>query len=158
MHQVEEESADEQLEADHLQTFIFSATLSKDLQRNLKRRARFPRKGQKPTSTLGTSPETNLSWVICETVSDDLLLRLDFRDPEPEVVDLSPAGGVVSTLQESKVECLVADKVLLLLDTCKCANLYIRTRTYTCTTSCCVIPGVLLSFYLRSTGSVGYCR
>jgi ATP-dependent RNA helicase DDX24/MAK5 len=56
-------------------------------------------------------------------VSDDLLLRLDFRDPEPEVVDLSPAGGVVSTLQESKIECLVADKVLLLLDTCKfCAN------------------------------------
>ena len=44
-------------------------------------------------------------------ILDDLLLRLDFRDPEPEVIDLSPAGGVVSTLQESKIECLVTDKV-----------------------------------------------
>lgn len=61
MHQVEGETADEQLEADRLQTFIFSATLSKDLQRNLKRRVRFPKKGHKPTSTLGTSPETNLT-------------------------------------------------------------------------------------------------
>jgi hypothetical protein len=42
--------------------------------------------------------------------ADDLLLRLDFRDPDPEVIDLSPVGGVVSTLQESKVECLSSDK------------------------------------------------
>lgn len=42
---------------------------------------------------------------------DDLLLRLDFRDPDPEVIDLSPVGGVVSTLKESKIECLSADKV-----------------------------------------------
>ncbi|KAI9459767.1 ATP-dependent RNA helicase [Boletus coccyginus] len=79
-----------------LQTFVFSATLSKDFQRNLKRRSRpKPRKGEisKPPSTL-----------------DDLLLRLDFRDPEPEVIDLSPAGGVVSTLQESKIECLASEK------------------------------------------------
>jgi ATP-dependent RNA helicase DDX24/MAK5 len=79
-----------------LQTFVFSATLSKDLQRNLKRRSRpkFGKKGKvKPPSTL-----------------DDLLLRLDFRDPEPEVIDISPDGGVVSTLQESKIECLSADK------------------------------------------------
>lgn len=46
--------------------------------------------------------------VICV---DDLLLRLDFRDPEPEVIDLSPEGGVVSTLQESKIECLTSEKV-----------------------------------------------
>ncbi|KAF8842413.1 DEAD-domain-containing protein [Paxillus ammoniavirescens] len=81
---------------DRLQTFVFSATLSKDLQRNLKRRSR-PKVGKtgksKPSSTL-----------------DDLLLRLDFRDPEPEVIDISPQGGVVSTLQESKIECLSADK------------------------------------------------
>ena len=38
-------------------------------------------------------------------------MRLDFRDPEPEVIDLSPVGGVVSTLRESQVECLSADKV-----------------------------------------------
>jgi len=45
--------------------------------------------------------------------SDDLLLRLDFRDSNPEVIDLSPVGGAVSTLQESKVECVSADKVSL---------------------------------------------
>ena len=37
--------------------------------------------------------------------------RLDFRDPEPEVIDLSPEGCVVPSLQESQVECLSADKV-----------------------------------------------
>lgn len=42
---------------------------------------------------------------------DDLLLRLDFRDPDPEVIDLSPQGGLVSTLKESKVECLSTDRV-----------------------------------------------
>ncbi|GLB42109.1 putative major facilitator superfamily protein [Lyophyllum shimeji] len=79
---------------DGLQTFVFSATLSKDLQRNVKRKHRPKKKrNEKPASTL-----------------DDLLLRLDFRDPDPEVIDLSPAGGVVSTLQESKIECLSADK------------------------------------------------
>ena len=40
-------------------------------------------------------------------------MRLDFRDEEPEVIDLSPKGGVVSTLKESKVECVVSDKVRL---------------------------------------------
>ena len=30
-------------------------------------------------------------------------------DPEPEVINISPEGGVVSTLQEGKVECLSAD-------------------------------------------------
>ncbi|KAJ6588976.1 P-loop containing nucleoside triphosphate hydrolase protein [Mycena capillaripes] len=83
---------------DGLQTFVFSATLSKDLQRNVKRRSRPKTAGKynkrdKPASTL-----------------DDLLLRLDFRDPEPEIIDLSPQGGVVSTLKESKIECLSADK------------------------------------------------
>ncbi|KAF8438991.1 P-loop containing nucleoside triphosphate hydrolase protein [Boletus edulis BED1] len=81
---------------DNMQTFVFSATLSKDLQRNLKRRSRpKPRKNgnSKPLSTL-----------------DDLLLRLDFRDPTPEIIDLSPEGGAVSTLQESKVECLASEK------------------------------------------------
>lgn len=38
-------------------------------------------------------------------------MRLDFRDPEPEVVDLSPEGGVVETLKESKIECLMNEKV-----------------------------------------------
>lgn len=42
---------------------------------------------------------------------DELLMRLDFRDEEPQVVDLSPEGGVVETLKESKLECLMTDKV-----------------------------------------------
>lgn len=46
-------------------------------------------------------------------------MRLDFRDPEPEVIDLSPIGGVVSTLQEGKIECLVADKVFIHFFNCK---------------------------------------
>ncbi|KZV76542.1 DEAD-domain-containing protein [Peniophora sp. CONT] len=90
----EEEEAPESAEGG-MQTFVFSATLSKDLQRNLKKRrkARVTRKGDKPASTL-----------------DDLLFRLDFRDPEPQVVDIAPEGGVVSTLVESKIECVVAEK------------------------------------------------
>ena len=44
-------------------------------------------------------------------ILDDLLLRLDFRDPTPEIIDLSPVGGMVSTLQEGKIECLSGDKV-----------------------------------------------
>ncbi|KAG0706963.1 ATP-dependent RNA helicase [Suillus ampliporus] len=80
---------------DALQTFVFSATLSKDLQKNLKRGSHqsHKKKLSKPASTL-----------------DDLLLRLDFRDPDPTVIDISPEGGVVSTLKESKIECLSTDK------------------------------------------------
>ncbi|KZS98247.1 DEAD-domain-containing protein [Sistotremastrum niveocremeum HHB9708] len=75
-----------------LQTFVFSATLSKDLQRDLKKGSRHRRKGGK-SSTL-----------------DDLLYRLDFRDSSPQIIDLSPEGGLVSTLTESKIECVATDK------------------------------------------------
>jgi ATP-dependent RNA helicase DDX24/MAK5 len=79
-----------------MQTFVFSATLSKGLQQNLKKRwqPKGVKKNNVPASTL-----------------DDLLLRLDFRDSEPEIVDISPEGGVVSTLKESRIECLATDKV-----------------------------------------------
>ena len=79
-----------------MQTFVFSATLSKELQQNLKKRwqPKGVKKKHGPASTL-----------------DDLLLRLDFRDTEPEIVDISPEGGAVSTLKESRIECLAADKV-----------------------------------------------
>ncbi|PCH35250.1 DEAD-domain-containing protein [Wolfiporia cocos MD-104 SS10] len=89
------EDSKEGIRAGELQTFVFSATLSKELQRNLKKKSGrlWKKKGGKPASTL-----------------DDLLERLDFRDPEPAVVDISPEGGVVATLQESKVECLTNDK------------------------------------------------
>lgn len=42
---------------------------------------------------------------------DDLLMKLDFRDSDPMIIDLSPKGGRVEGLQESKVECLANDKV-----------------------------------------------
>ncbi|KAJ3559382.1 hypothetical protein NM688_g382 [Phlebia brevispora] len=80
--------------ADNLQTFVYSATLSKDLQRNLRKRSR---------------PQTRRKSKAASTL-DDLLLRLDFRDAEPEIVDLSPEGGVVSTLTESQIGCLSGDK------------------------------------------------
>ncbi|KAH9937987.1 DEAD-domain-containing protein [Amylocystis lapponica] len=45
-----------------------------------------------------------------EGVKGGLQTFLDFRDPSPAVIDLSPEGGVVATLQESKVDCLSTDK------------------------------------------------
>ncbi|KAH8103065.1 ATP-dependent RNA helicase [Cristinia sonorae] len=91
----EDRAAEANVETDNMQTFVFSATLSKDLQRNLKKKQR-PNKGRKQTKPASTL--------------DDLVMRLDFRDPEPEVIDLSPEGGMVSTLKESKVDCLMGDK------------------------------------------------
>jgi len=44
-------------------------------------------------------------------IIDELLSRLDFRDENPEVIDISPEGGVVSTLKECRVECLNEDRV-----------------------------------------------
>lgn len=81
---------------DSMQTFVFSATLSKELQRNLKKRSRHKSRTKgdhKPLSTI-----------------DDLLLRLDFRDPQPDIIDISPSDGAVSTLQLSRLECLSSDK------------------------------------------------
>lgn len=85
-----------------MQTFVFSATLSKELQQNLKKRWRH--RGFKKNNSASTL--------------DDLLSRLDFRDAEPEIDDLSPKGGVVPTLKESKIECLATDKVRVLCSTC----------------------------------------
>ena len=85
--------------------------------------------------------------------TDDLLLRLDFRDPEPEVIDLSPKGGVVSTLKEGKIECLSGDKVSVTLLVAHSAN-QAPFRMYICTISCFVTPESRLSSYHPSTASV----
>jgi len=85
-----------------MQTFVFSATLSKELQQNLKTRWRH--KGFQKNNSASTL--------------DHLLSRLDFRDAEPEIVDISPKGGAVPTLKESKIECLTTDKVRVLRLTC----------------------------------------
>jgi ATP-dependent RNA helicase DDX24/MAK5 len=78
-----------------IQTFVFSATLSKDLQSNLNRGGRRPgKKGKDRGTTL-----------------DDLMDKLDFRDEHPEVIDLSPQGGLVASLRECIVECVITEKV-----------------------------------------------
>lgn len=46
-----------------MQTFVFSATLSKDLQNNLKRKQRVPKKGSKKASALGKS--SRIFWSGC---------------------------------------------------------------------------------------------
>jgi ATP-dependent RNA helicase DDX24/MAK5 len=79
-----------------MQTFIFSATLSKDLQGNLKR-------GNWRRNAANKKKEAN--------TLDDLFGKLDFRDEKPEVIDLSPQGRLVATLRESMVECLTMEKV-----------------------------------------------
>lgn len=112
-----EAEAEDTMAKDGLQTFVFSATLSKNLQRNVKRRTRPKSAGkhkkhdEQPASTLGEILMFSKSKNESYGATDDLLLRLDFRDPDPVVIDLSPAGDVVSTLKESKIECLSADKV-----------------------------------------------
>lgn len=84
--------------AQDMQTFIFSATLSKDLQHNLKRgnRLRRQRKGQN-ASTLG-----------------DLLEAIDFRDDEPFMIDQSTSTQIANDVMEVKAECLAKDKDLYL--------------------------------------------
>jgi ATP-dependent RNA helicase DDX24/MAK5 len=48
-----DEDGEEHGASETMQTFVFSATLSKDLQHNLKRRSRSSKREQKPSSTLG---------------------------------------------------------------------------------------------------------
>lgn len=49
-------------------------------------------------------------WVLAN-FPEDLVERLDFRDKAPEVIDLSPEGGVVKMLKESMIDCVMSDKV-----------------------------------------------
>ncbi|GAA6055745.1 hypothetical protein JCM3770_006136 [Rhodotorula araucariae] len=83
-----------------MRTFVFSATMSKELQRNLKRKG--------PKRYVPQSEAGGMSSL------DDLLATLDFRDPEPEIIDLSPEHGLVETLKECKVECLQNEKDIYL--------------------------------------------
>lgn len=81
--------------ATDMQTFIFSATLTKELQDNLKRSNR--KRKSKNGSTL-----------------DDLIGMIDFRDEDPKIVDLSTKTRLASGLTESKIECLSKEKDLYL--------------------------------------------
>ncbi|GAA5843932.1 hypothetical protein JCM3766R1_006108 [Sporobolomyces carnicolor] len=85
-----------------MRTFVFSATMSKELQRNVKRKP-----GWKRWVPKGVDEDSMSSL-------DDLLDKLDFRDPSPEIIDLTPEHGLVETLKECKVECLVNEKDIYL--------------------------------------------
>ncbi|WFD27428.1 RNA helicase [Malassezia nana] len=77
-----------------MQTFVYSATMSKGLQANLKKA--YWRKKQRRSQLTNTL--------------DDMLARVDFRDEEPWVVELIPERHVADTLWETKVECTGPDK------------------------------------------------
>ncbi|GAA96723.1 hypothetical protein E5Q_03395 [Mixia osmundae IAM 14324] len=84
-----------------MRTMIFSATLSKDLQVNLSiphlRNLRAIRKAGGSQGAI-----------------DDLLLKIDFRDPDPALINLSSMQGTVDTLQECFVDCMMTEKDLYL--------------------------------------------
>ncbi|GAA5830226.1 hypothetical protein JCM11251_001275 [Rhodosporidiobolus azoricus] len=83
-----------------MRTFVFSATMSKELQQNFKRKGGLTNRRWVPPAEGGGDMSS----------LDDLLDRLDFRDPDPEIIDLSPEHGLVETLKECKVECLQNEK------------------------------------------------
>ncbi|SPO20808.1 related to MAK5 - ATP-dependent RNA helicase [Ustilago trichophora] len=87
-----------------MQTFIFSATLSKALQINLKRR----RKPLQFTKKRHSKRKENA------TTLDELMERVDFRDEAPAVIDLTPGQGLPEGLMETKIECVGKDKDLYL--------------------------------------------
>ncbi len=82
-----------------MQTFVFSATFSAQLQINLKRQNRH----RKRNAAEGTA-----------NTLDELMTKVDFRDDEPFVADLSPATRVAETVRECKIECLNKQKDLYL--------------------------------------------
>lgn len=78
-----------------MQTFVYSATMTKALQTNLKRAPwrKKQRRVAEPSNTL-----------------EDLLARVDFRDDEPAVVEMATQRHVADTLHETKIECVASDK------------------------------------------------
>ncbi|CBQ67644.1 related to MAK5-ATP-dependent RNA helicase [Sporisorium reilianum SRZ2] len=88
----------------NMQTFVFSATLSKALQINLKRR----RKQKQFTKKRHSKRKENA------TTLDELMDRVDFRDDSPAVIDLTPGQGLPEGLMETKIECVGKDKDLYL--------------------------------------------
>ncbi|KAG0152177.1 hypothetical protein CROQUDRAFT_35798 [Cronartium quercuum f. sp. fusiforme G11] len=84
-----------------IRTMVFSATMDKHLQINLKKNWRQTRT-QRDKDRSSKDP------------LEDLLERIDFRDEEPELIDLSPKGRVAGGLKECKIECVLKDKDLYL--------------------------------------------
>jgi hypothetical protein len=133
-----------------MRTFVFSATMSKELQLNLKRKG----------GTRKFIPRANEGEM---TSLDDLLDKLDFRDPDPEIIDLSPEHGLVETLKECKIECLQQEKVRRpdVLEHHSAIEVLTWSRfrrTFTSTTSSCATPLARSSSSPPSTASVDCIR
>ncbi|KAI8978964.1 P-loop containing nucleoside triphosphate hydrolase protein [Pilobolus umbonatus] len=75
------------------QTFIFTATLSKDIRFNLK-----SKKKPNPKTATGTM--------------EDLLKRIEFADKNPVLIDKTSDNIVAARLLEAKIECVDTDKDL----------------------------------------------
>ncbi|CAO3636440.1 unnamed protein product [Mucor hiemalis] len=75
------------------QTFIYTATLSKDIRFNVKAKKR--KLASKPTNTM-----------------EDLLNRIEFADSDPALVDMTSDNMVASRLLEARIDCLHTDKDL----------------------------------------------
>ncbi|CAH7681038.1 P-loop containing nucleoside triphosphate hydrolase protein [Phakopsora pachyrhizi] len=78
-----------------IRTMVFSATMDKNLQINLKKNWKVTKKA-------------------FENPIQGLIEHIDFRDENPELIDLTPKGKVVEGLKECKIECLLKDKDLYL--------------------------------------------
>ncbi|RCH82947.1 ATP-dependent RNA helicase, partial [Rhizopus stolonifer] len=75
------------------QTFIYTATLTKDIRFNVK--AKKKKLPVKQTNSL-----------------EDLLERIEFADPEPALVDMTSDSVVASQLLEAKIDCVNTEKDL----------------------------------------------
>ncbi|KAJ1733759.1 ATP-dependent RNA helicase, partial [Coemansia biformis] len=78
------------------QTFVFSATLLKDMQltkRKISQKAQKRNAGRPQPGTMG-----------------DLVERVGFQDKQPVFVDVTLADATARTLTESRIDCLASDK------------------------------------------------
>lgn len=94
-----EDSVEATAVREDVNTYVFSATMSKELQRNLKKKG-------KPSKRFAIQEDEKGPLGALGA----LLGKLDFRDPDPTVIDLTSESGLVSTLQEAQVECMVLEK------------------------------------------------
>lgn len=76
------------------QTFIYTATLSKDLRFNVKAKKK----------KIAANKATN--------TMEDLLNRIEFADNDPALVDMTSENVVASRLLEAKIDCVHTDKDL----------------------------------------------
>ncbi|RKP27028.1 P-loop containing nucleoside triphosphate hydrolase protein, partial [Syncephalis pseudoplumigaleata] len=81
------------------QTFVFSATLGRDLQLHKRR---------------GHATEKKASSSSKEASMQNLLDRIEFDSAEPKVVDVTRAEAVAENLVEARIDCIKEDKDLYL--------------------------------------------